>query len=280
MPGFERQHSTEPPFVVGIDLGTQSIRAIAFDARGRKAAEARRATPMQDVGEGHSEYDPEAIFDTVVACLSETAAQLGGGQVAGIAVASIGESCVILDGQGRCLAPSIAWFDRRADEAARSLASGFGAERVFEITGLKIEPIFTLCKLAWMRQHWREAFERVQRVLLMADWIAYRLSGVAGTDFTLASRTLFLDLARRQWSDELLANVGLDRGHLAPLMRSGSPLGKLRPEVLAATGLAGQPVVAVGAHDHVCGALVAGLSEPGAVVDSIGTAEALLLATS
>jgi len=280
MSGFKLQHSAEPPFLIGIDVGTQSIRTLAFDTRGHKRAEARRATPMQNFAGGLSEYDPEALFATVTACLSETATQLAGRPVAGIAVASIGESCVVIDDQGRPLAPSIAWFDRRGDEAARALSSRIGADRVFEITGLKIEPIFTLCKLAWMKDHWSEAFGRVRRVLQIADWIAFRLSGVAATDFTLASRTLYLDLARRRWSDELLGHVGLDGSVLAPLVRSGLPLARVRPEILDATGLAGQPIVAAGAHDHVCGSFVAGLSEPGALVDSIGTAEALLLATA
>lgn len=278
--GYSRmKDGFEPPFLIGIDIGSQSIRALAFDARGHKVAEARRSTPVRDLGGGQWEYDPEALFAAATACLAETAGQLAGRPVAGIAVASIGESCVLIDDQGRPLAPSIAWFDRRARDAVRSLSSRPGADRVFEITGLKIEPIFTLCKLAWMKDHWNDAFGRTRQILQMADWIAFRLSGVAATDFTLASRTLYLDLNRRQWSNELLAHVGLDSSVLAPLVRSGLPLAGVRREILDATGLAGNPIVAAGAHDHVCGAFVAGLSEPGALIDSIGTAEALVLAT-
>src|SRR5262249_3808456 len=134
-----------------------------------------------------------------------------------------------------------------------------------------------LCKLAWMREHWADAFARARRVLMIADWIAFRLSGVAATDHTLASRTLYFDIHKRQWSEELLALVGLEPAILAPLAASGAPLGPVRPEILAETGLGGRPIVAAGGHDHGCGSCGAGVVRPGMMLDSMGTAEAALL---
>ena len=270
----------EPPFLIGIDVGTQSVRALAFDAFGNQVAQARRGTPMLQLAPDRCEYDPEGLFSAVSDCLGEVARALGGRPVAGIAVASVGESCVLVDEAGKPLAPSIAWFDGRTEEEAQTLRQTVGVERLFQTTGLQLDRIFTLCKLLWMRKHWPDAMRRTRRILLIADWIAFRLSGVAATDFSLASRTLYLDLRRRQWSDELIGLAGFDALVLAPLRASGTPLGVVSPEILAATGLVGQPVVGVGAHDHVCGGMAAGLAAQGTMVDSIGTAEALLLATA
>lgn len=270
----------EPPFLIGIDVGTQSVRALAFDVAGNQVAQARRATPEICTAAGRREYDPEALFAAATDCLGEVAAALKGQPVAGIAVASIGESCVLVDEAGRALAPSIVWHDARSEEAAQRLRQAVGVERVFEITGLQIDKIFTLCKLMWMREHWSDAARRTHKILMIADWIAYRLCGGMATDISLASRTLYLDLRARRWSDELLAHAGFDSSHLPPLTASGTALGPVHPEILAATGLAGRPVVGVGAHDHVSGGMAVGMSGQGTMVDSIGTAEALLLATA
>ncbi len=268
----------EPPFLIGIDVGTQTVRALAFDGHGNQAAEARRPTPVTRIPPDGCEYDPDAIFAAVVECLGEVAGALAGRPVVGIAVASIGESCVLVDEAGRSLAPSIAWFDGRTEGVAERLRETVGAERIFEITGLQLDKIFTLCKLIWMRTHWPDAMRQTRKVLLMADWIAFRLSGEVATDFSIASRTLYLDLRQRRWSDELIGLTGFDASVLPPLRASGTPLGPVRPDILAATGIAGTPVVGVGAHDHVSGGMAVGMAQQGTMVDSIGTAEAMLLA--
>src|SRR5690348_12244953 len=100
--------------VIGIDCGTQSVRAIAFDSAGRKLAGAARPTPIERSDSGGT-YDPEAIFAAALAALGEVANALAGRPVAGIAVASIGESCVLVDKAGKSAARSIAWFDRRTE---------------------------------------------------------------------------------------------------------------------------------------------------------------------
>src|SRR5262249_9875078 len=149
-----------------------------------------------------------------------------------------------------------------------------GIDRLFELTGLALDPTLTLCKLAWMRMHWPDAVARARRIHTMADWIAFRLSGVSATDHTLASRTLYFDIHLRAWSEELLALVDPTPAILAPLAASGAPLGPVRPEILAETGLAGRSIVAAGGHDHVCGSYGAGVVKPGLMLDSMGTAEA------
>jgi sugar (pentulose or hexulose) kinase len=115
-------------------------------------------------------------------------------------------------------------------------------------------------------------------MLNIADWIAFRLSGEAATDFSLASRTACLDLGRRCWSAELLSTVDIDIRLLPPIRPSGTALGPIRPDVLKATGLPGRPLVGVGAHDHICGWFAAGEMDDGVLLDSMGTAEAILTA--
>ena len=269
---------TEGPVLVGIDVGTSSVRAIAFDARGRRVAAETCPTPIRRTETG-GEYDPEAIYAAVVRNLAGVGRTLNGRPVAGISVTSIGESCVLIDAAGHALAPSIVWHDRRTAEDGPAIEAALGRERVFALSGHAAEPIFTLAKLLWMRRHWPEAMAKARHVLMMADWVGFRLSGVVATDAMLASRTLFFNIRQRRWSEELLALAGVTADFPPPLAASGTPLGPMRRDALAASGLAGAPIIAVGGHDHIVGALATGLGEPGAAIDSIGTAEALLLAT-
>ncbi len=266
----------EGPFLIGIDFGSQSLRALLADASGRTVHVAVRPTPVRDLGAGCAEYDCDQAWHDIATILGELAARIpAGGTVAGIAAASVGEACVLLDGAGRVLAPVLAWFDRRTEPVADMLAQTLGTDAVYERTGQAIDSTLTLCKLLWHRQADPALFSRVEKVLNIADWIAFRLCGEAATDPSLASRTLCMDLRTGAWSRPLLEAVQLDPALLPKIRPSGTALGPVRPEVLAQTGLPGRPVVGVGGHDHVVGGFAAGSARPGFLLDSMGTAEAL-----
>ena len=268
----------EPPFLIGIDLGTQSIRALLADARGRTLACAARPTPTIQIGPGQAEYAPAALWDATLDALAELAHFVPpGGTIAGIACASMGEACVLMDANGEALGHAITWFDRRTEAEALAFERRIGPGRLFDITGLPADPTLTLCKLLWHRAHQPALFAQARMALNLAHWIAFRLCGEAACDETLASRTLCLDVARRCWSPDVLAVADMDPALLPPLRPSGSALGAVRADVLARTGLPGRPVVGVGGHDHVCGGFAAGAARPGVLLDSLGTAEALFL---
>ena len=272
---------TEPPILVGIDVGSQSVRAMLFDARGRVLSTASRPTPTLTPQPGRTEYDPEALWQAALGSLAEAVtAGPDRGSIAGISVASIGETAVPLDKTGRPTSTAIAWFDGRARPQAVRIAETLGEDRVFAVTGHRIDPIFGLCKLLWMKESEPDAYRATRHWLNVADWIVYRLCGEMATDASLASRTLAYDVRRRCWSAQMLEPFDVPIDLFAPLKASGSPAGTLRPDLARTLGLAGQPpIVGVGGHDHVIGAVAAGAGRPGVLLDSIGTAEALFLAT-
>ena len=262
--------------LIGIDLGTQSIRALLADTRGRTVACASRPTPTIALGPGRAEYDAEALWRTVLDNLRELAAKIPrGGEVLGIACASMGEAFVLADAAGQPVARAITWFDRRTEAVSAELERDLGQLRAFRIAGIPIDPTLSLPKLIWHRQTNPAAFARARTMLNLANWIAFRLCGEAATDPSLATRTLCLDMAARDWSDEILGVANIDRALLPPIRPSGSNIGRVRAEVLAETGLPGRPVVGVGGHDHVVGGFAAGAARPGVLLDSMGTAEAL-----
>lgn len=264
------------PLLAGVDVGTTNIKAVIFAPNGRIVAEASRPTPTHYPQPRQAYYRPDEIWRETVTALRQATAQLDDpGCVVSIAAASMGEAAVPLDAQGRPTYPAIAWFDQRTQPQAEWLAQTIGKDRLFAGSGLSLQPIFGMCKLLWLKENQPDAFARTVRWLNIADYTAFCLSGVPATDVSLASRTLALELRRRRWNEPLIKEVGLSPELFAPLVQSGTVLGTILPDVAAATGLPQHTQVAAGGHDHVCGALAVGVVEPGDMLNSLGTAEAI-----
>jgi xylulokinase len=267
------------PLLIGLDIGTTSIKAIVFDLHGQTVAQTSLRTPTHYPRPGWAYFEPEELWQTTVQALRTAVVQVEKPErIRGIGVASFAETGVPIDAHGQAASPeAIAWFDNRTAAQAVWLEKLISQERLFAITGISLQPIFGLFKLLWLRDNQPEVFARTRLWLNMADYITYRLSGVPATDFSLASRMMGLDLHRLQWSEEILSTMRIAPSMLAPLQPSGTRLGPVLPDVAAATGLPTNTQVAVGGHDHVCGALALGVTEPGDVLNSMGTAEAIFL---
>lgn len=269
----------DTPLVVGLDVGTTNVKAVAFDPAGRVVADDSASTPTERPRPGWAEHEPEALWRTAARVVRGTTAKLSRpSRVAGLAVASVAEAGVGLDDHGRPVGPVIAWFDPRAETQAAELEARVGTERLMQVTGLRPQPIYGLCKLMWLRDNEPEAFARIAVWLNVADYLAYRLCGVQATDRSLASRTAAYDLDNGSWSEEVLAAVDVDPAIFAPLVDSGTALGTITQEAAGQTDLATHTRVAAGGHDHVCGALAAGILGPERLLDSMGTAESFLVA--
>ena len=267
------------PLLVGIDAGTTQVRALIFTATGQLVAQGSTPTPTQRPRPGWAEYHPDELWLALVTALRQALQQVDDvTAIVGISVASVGEAAVPLDAQGKPTAAAIAWFDERSKTQAQWLEAKLGQQRIFELTGLHLDPMFGLCKLLWLRENQPEAYQRTTSWLNIADYLTWRLCGEVATDYSLASRTLALDLKSLTWSQELLEIVDVPVSLFQPLRASGSRLGTITSAAAQETGLSKDCVVAVGGHDHIVGALAVGAWRIGTLLDSMGTAEALLFA--
>jgi len=266
--------------LLGLDIGTTSVKAVVYRTDGTAAGASSLPTPTHIPRPGWAFYRPDELWETVVRAIRGALADLPNPeQIKAVAVASVGESGVLVDAGGAATTDSIAWFDIRTRPQARWLAERIGKDELFARSGLSLQPIFSLNKLLWHREHEPDAWARSVRWLMLADFIAYQLSGQSATDLSLASRTLMLDLHQKRWHEETLIQAEIDQNRLAPLVPGGTPLGYVTAGASALTGLPVTAVVASGGHDHVCGALAAGVTQPGQMLNSLGTAEALFLPT-
>jgi xylulokinase len=263
--------------LLGIDVGSTNCKAILFDLVGQPVARASAPTPTHRPHPNWAEYDPTELWDTVAATIRQAVGQVDPARVRGVAAASVGESGVLLDHCGRPVCPIIAWYDSRTLPQHRWWMEHIGAGASFAITGIRPDPIFGVYKLMWLRDNAPESYAAAACWLHVADYIAFRLCGAQATDYSLATRTMLLDLRHRRWSDEQVARAGLRRDLLPELVPSGVRLGTVTGAAADQTGLRAGTPVASGGHDHVCGALAAGVNTPGMCLDSMGTAEAVFL---
>jgi len=269
---------TRKPLLIGIDIGTTSLKAAAYDQFGHPVARSQVRTPTYYPHPGWAYYQPDEIWNLVASLLREVIAAIETHyEIAGLAIASMAEAGVPLDKEGGWVYPIISWFDKRTQEQVEWWQAEVGPDRVFSITGLPLMPIWSLNKIMWLRSHEPSAYERMTTWLNMADYVTFKLSGVQATDYSLACRTMALDLETMSWSEDLIRLAGV-RPELFPrLVSSGELLGYVTEQASKVTGLpAGTPVVS-GGHDHLCGALAAGVIQAGDLLDSMGTSEALLM---
>lgn len=271
----------QPPLLLGIDIGTTNLKTILFDPTGNVVTQASTPTPTHYKRRGWAYYDPEETWQTVVGLLRRVTAQVDDARrIASVAVTSYGETGVPLDAHGSPTYDAIAWFDDRTAPQAQWLGKTIGQEALFGVTGVALQPILGLCKILWLRDNEPAVLARTRTWLNMADYITFRFCGLPATDYSLASRMLCMDLQKRCWATDLLTAIDLDPRLLPPLLPGGTALGPLLPAVAIATGLPPTTQVAVGGHDHVCGALALGVTKPGDVLNSVGTAEAIFIPVS
>jgi sugar (pentulose or hexulose) kinase len=250
--------------LLGLDVGTTAVKAAAFDATGRELSHGRTPTPWRTVPTG-AELDPDDLLDAAFAAAREAVAGAGAGPVAGIGVASMAETGVLVDPRGRPVVPSIAWHDTRGEpERLAHDLPGFPAR-----TGLPASTLCTLVKYRWMRDHWPDT-ARGARWLNVAEWVVRGFGGEPAAELSLATRTGFYDLhAKRAW-DEALAWADAPAGIAPEPVLAGTPMGR--------TG--DGAVLTVGGHDHIAAAVGAGAAGEGDVLDDCGTAEAFVRATA
>ncbi|HEV8043940.1 MAG TPA: FGGY family carbohydrate kinase, partial [Rubrobacter sp.] len=173
------------PILIGADVGTTNIKVVAFDRSGRALEGASSPTPTHYPGPGRAHYDPEELWNSFAATLRRVTGKLDDpARVASIAVASMGEAAVPLDSSGGPTHDIIAWFDGRAGPQAERLGRVAGQDRLFGLTGLSLQPIFGLCKLLWLEENEPDAYSRTATWLNVADYMAFRLCGVAATDYS------------------------------------------------------------------------------------------------
>jgi len=229
--------------LVGLDVGTTGVKAVAISPDGRVLAAASEEYALSTPRPGWAEQDPEDWWRAAQACLERLPEGHVGlsGQMHGL---------VVLDAEDRVLRPAILWNDQRTAAECAEIEARVGLERLIELTGNRALTGFTAPKLLWLRRHEPDTYARIRHVLLPKDYVRLRLTGERAIDAPDASGTLLFDVAGRRWSNEVCGALEV-------------PLEWL-PTVHESTEIAG-------AGDQAAAALGVGIASSGPVSVVLGT---------
>ena len=253
---------------LGIDIGTSSVKAVLMDRDQHILGSRSAGLEVSRPHPGWSEQDPESWWTACLAVLDGLAADFPREMAAvkGIGLSGHMHGATLLGASDEVLRPCILWNDGRSAAEAAEISGP--SER---ITGNIAMPGFTAPKLLWVKRHEPEVFAKVKTVLLPKDYVRLRLTGDKASEMSDSAGTLWLDTAKRAWSDEMLALTDLDRSAMPELFEGSEATGTLRPELAERWGMSGRVVLAGGGGDNAASGCGVGAVAPGTGFISIGT---------
>ncbi|MCI3919901.1 xylulokinase [Paenibacillus sp. TRM 82003] len=264
-------------YVIGVDLGTSSVKVLLVDRQGAIKAEATKEYPLLQERSGYSEQRPEDWVTGTIEALAELikASGVSGSDIEGLSFSGQMHGLVLLDASNRPVRNAILWNDTRTTKQCREIEAALGGA-LHDITRNPALEGFTLPKILWVKENEPELYAQAARFVLPKDYLRYRMTGEIAMDLSDAAGTLMLDVRAKAWSDVVCGKVGVDVALCPPLVEAQAFVGTVLPEIAQATGLATTTKVFAGGADNACGAVGAGILTEEAAMCSIGTSGVIL----
>jgi xylulokinase len=264
-------------YLIGIDVGTSSVRTLICDERGGIVGAASVEYPIFSPKPGWSEQEPRdwwsATTESVRQAMHETGIKAK--QIQGIGLTGQMHGAVFLDKKGEVLRPAILWNDQRTAAECEEIYEKVGRKRVIELTCNPALTGFTAPKILWVRKNQPEIYAKTAKILLPKDYIRYRMSGTYATEVSDASGTLLLEVPKRAWSDEMLQKLSISKDLLPACYESEEVTAEVSQEAAKITGLTpGTPIVG-GGGDQAAGGVGNGVVRAGVLSATLGTSGVL-----
>lgn len=260
-------------YLIGSDIGTSGTKTVLFDERGKIVASAFREYPLFQERSGWAEQAPEdwanAVFETISEVIEST--KVPPEQVKGVGLSGQMHGLVLLDKDNKVLRKSIIWCDQRTQCECDEITAAIGRERLVEITANPAVTGFTASKILWVQKHEPEIWKKTAHILLPKDYVRFTLTGEYITDVSDASGMQLLDIAKRDYSDEVLKKLQIDRALLPRVAESSDEGGRILASAAQKCGLKAGTVVAGSAGDQAAAAIGNGIVESGIASCNIGT---------
>ncbi|GAB2025797.1 xylulokinase [Lactovum odontotermitis] len=259
-------------YVLGIDLGTSSLKGILTNEQGQVVAVQSSEYGIDRPKQGYSEQRPEywtAALKSVLSALSVEVADFGQA-LAGISFSGQMHSLVVLDENDVPVYPAILWNDVRTSRQCQEISQKLGA-RLLEITKNIALEGFTLPKILWLQENEPEIWSRVRKIMLPKDYLGLWLTGNTHTDYSDAAGTLLLDIEKGSWSEEIAGTFNIDMSILPELVESTAQIGTVKEEIKKRFNITAEVKVFAGGADNAAAALGTGLINEEVGLISMGT---------
>lgn len=265
--------------ILSIDLGTTGCHAVIFDEKGQQISRSYQEYKSIYLPCRWIDHDPKTWLQATKKTVKEAIKNLDDDKsyLSAIAVTSQRATFIPVDKNGIPLDNAISWQDKRAIEETNYLITEYGQNKIYNITGLRIDPYFTLPKLLWLKKNKTEIYNNSYTFLMVQDYIIHYLTGEFKTDWTQASRTMLFNVDKFIWDKDLIKSVGIDFTKLPEAVPPGSIIGVVNGAASDELGLRkGIPVIAAGG-DQQCAAIGLGVVKAGIVEVNTGTGSFVLV---
>lgn len=260
--------------LLGIDIGTSGTKALICSFKGEVVATATSPHTLLTPKPGWSEQKPDEWWDATILAVRSAMkkAKLKPDAVKAIGLSGQMHGSVFLDKSGKVIRNALLWNDQRTAKQCDEITSAAGGrEALVELVANPALTGFTAPKLLWLRDNEPAKYEKVRQLLLPKDYVRYKLTGEYAIDVADASGTLLLDVRKREWSDELITKLKIDKSILPRLFESSDVVGKLSKQAASQLGLKEGVDVVAGAGDQAAGAVGNGVVSAGIINGSLGT---------
>ncbi len=264
---------------IGVDLGTTSVKLILVQSNGHVIRTVSKTFDLLIPQSSWTEQNPEIWYQQTIQGLLELIAGYES-TIRAISFSGQMHGLVILDEKDQVLRNAILWNDQRTTSEVQYLNEHIGINKLQAETGNIAITGLTAPKLLWVKQNEPSIFNKISKIMLPKDYLAYRLSGIFATDVTDASGTLLYDVAQKQYSQFMLDVIGLDSSCYPLVMESSACIGHLQPEIASFLSLSSSVKIVIGAGDQAAGAVGVGIVESGECSISLGTSGVIFVASN
>lgn len=260
---------------LGIDSGTQSVKAVVYDAATKRVVADGRSPHdiISGLPPGHMEQDPKQWVDAMDEAIHQALSSVDKSAIRGIGVSGQQHGFVALDESDDVIRPAKLWCDTSTVEECGIITDSLGGEdSVITLIGNRVLPGFTAPKILWLKRHEPENFAKLNKIMLPHDYLNFHLTGEWSMEFGDASGTALMDIRSRTWSDGMITAIDdRIRECLPSLSSSGNACGQVRKEISEKYGIPSSVVVSAGGGDNMMGAIGTGNVSPGIATASFGT---------
>jgi gluconokinase len=261
-------------YILGIDIGTGSTKAIAVGINGEVLGTAQQYYETHTPQQGISEQNPEVIWQQFIKCVHEIVTRLNTTPAA-ISLSSALHSLLCADEQGNALTPMMTWADTRSSQVAETLKLSAAGEKIYRTTGTPIHAMSPLCKLIWLRDNKPAVFKSTPKFLSIKDYIWYKLFRAFQVDYSIASATGLFDSKQLQWSKEACELAGINPNQLSETVNTTYSRKDVDPAVAQQMGIPADTAFIIGAGDGCTANLGSHVTGTGIAALTIGTSGAV-----
>nr|WP_178382432.1 gluconokinase [Paenibacillus sp. P3E] len=264
-------------YMLGVDIGTTSTKAVLFEENGKITAQADQGYPLHTPSSSVAEQDPDqilfAVVHTVGAVMKDSAIRPD--SVLFLSFSSAMHSVIAVDHAGNPLTACITWADNRSAACAARLRDELGGHELYLRTGTPVHPMSPITKLMWLGEEQPELFRQTYKFISIKEYIFAKLFGEYVIDHSIASSTGMFNLEQLDWDTEALSIAGITAEHLSKPVPTTQIMQGLQPGWSEKLGLLPNTPFIVGASDGVLSNLGVGAIKPGVVAATIGTSGAI-----